>query len=56
MSPQFVDFDSDGRLDVVAGTFDGSPHVAYATEKGWKQPVHVLDGKGERILLNQFWN
>jgi len=56
MSPQFVDFDADGHLDIVAGTFDGSPHVAYGTEQGFKQPVDVLDKNGERILLNQFWN
>ena len=56
MSPQFVDFDADGNLDIVAGTFDGSPHVAYGTGKGWKQPVSILDRDGQRILLNQFWN
>src|SRR5262245_18992219 len=56
MSPQFVDFDADGHLDIVAGTFDGSPHVALGTASGWKQPQQILDGNGERILLNQFWN
>ena len=56
MSPQFVDFDADGHLDIVAGTFDGSPHVALGGEKGWKQPVQILDREGQRILLNQFWN
>jgi hypothetical protein len=56
MSPQFVDFDGDGHLDIVAGTFDGSPHVAFGTDQGWKQPEQILDCKGERILLNQFWN
>src|SRR5688500_11340327 len=56
MSPQFVDFNADGNLDIVAGTFDGSPHVAYGTGKGWKQPEQILDRNGERIVLNQFWN
>jgi hypothetical protein len=34
MSPQFVDFDADGQLDIVAGTFDGSPHLARGTREG----------------------
>ena len=56
MSPQFVDFDADGRLDVVAGTYDGSPYVALRDAKGWKQPTQLLDAKGQRILLNAFWD
>jgi len=56
MSPQFVDFDNDGQLDIVAGTFDGSPHVALGGSEGWQQPATILDGKGQRIMLNQFWN
>jgi hypothetical protein len=56
MSPQFVDFDADGRLDIVAGIYDGSPHVAFGTAKGWKQPEQILDRNGARIVMNQFWN
>jgi hypothetical protein len=56
MSPQFVDFDADGKLDIVAGTFDGSPHVALGTDKGWQQPQQILEAAGERIVFNQFWN
>ncbi|MEO6708175.1 MAG: VCBS repeat-containing protein [Planctomycetota bacterium] len=56
MSPQFVDFNGDGRLDIVAGTFDGSPHVAFGGEKGWTQPEQILDRNGVRIVANQFWN
>ncbi|GAB4150694.1 MAG: hypothetical protein Fur0037_19300 [Planctomycetota bacterium] len=56
MSPQFVDFDQDGRVDIVAGTFDGSPHVAFAGADGFQQPEQILDKDGRRIVLNQFWN
>ena len=56
MSPQFVDFNADQHLDIVAGTFDGSPHVAFGTSDGFEQPVPILDKEGARILLNQFWN
>jgi hypothetical protein len=56
MSPQFVDFDADGKLDIVAGIFDGSPHVALGTDKGWQQPQQILDASGQRIVFNQFWN
>jgi hypothetical protein len=51
-----VDFDADGRLDIVAGTFDGSPHVALGSADGWRQPQQILDSRGERIVFNQFWN
>ena len=56
MSPQFVDFDADGRLDVVAGIFDGSPHLVRGTDEGWGQPEQILDRAGNRIVLNAFWN
>lgn len=56
MSPQFVDFDADGQVDIVAGTFDGSPHVAYGSSQGFAQPVQILDAAGVRIVLNQFWS
>jgi hypothetical protein len=56
MSPQFVDFNGDGKLDIVAGIFDGSPHVAFGSDKGWQQPEQILEASGERIVFNQFWN
>ena len=56
MSPQFVDFDADGKLDIVAGIYDGSPHLARGDGKGWSQPEQILDETGKRIVLNAFWN
>jgi hypothetical protein len=56
MSPQFVDFNADGHMDIIVGTFDGSVHVSYGTEKGFSEPTHVLDKDGEQIIINQWWN
>lgn len=56
MSPQFVDFDADGMLDIVAATFDGSPHLARGSASGYAQPEQILDRDGARIVMNQFWN
>jgi hypothetical protein len=56
MSPQFVDFNDDGHIDIVAGIFDGSPHVAFGDGKHWQQPETILDKNGEIIVLNAFWN
>ena len=56
MSPQFVDFDADGKLDIVAGIFDGSPHLSRGADKGWQKPEQILDKAGRRIVLNAFWN
>lgn len=56
MSPQFADYDADGRLDLVAGIFDGSPHVSLGAAEGFGPPQQILDRKGARIKLNMFWN
>jgi Spy/CpxP family protein refolding chaperone len=56
MSPQFVDFDADGKLDIVCGTYDGSAHLVRGTDKGWGTPEHILDKNGERIALNSYWD
>jgi hypothetical protein len=56
MSPQFVDYDSDGDLDIVAATFSGSPYVALAGDAGHATPQMILDREGARIVGHQFWN
>jgi len=56
MSPQFVDFDADGQLDIVAGIFDGSPHLVRGSKAGWGKPEQIFDKDGQRIVGNAFWN
>lgn len=54
MSPQFVDFNADGHLDIVAGTYDGSPHLALGARAGFGLPQQILDAAGARIVANRF--
>jgi len=56
MLPQFVDFNADGFVDIVTGTFDGSPHVALGSAKGFTKPTHILDRDGNRMRLEMFWD
>lgn len=56
MSPQFVDFDSDGTLDIVAGIFDGSPHLSRGSTKGYLPPEQILDRDGARIVMTAMWD
>ena len=56
MAPQFVDYNADGRIDIVTATFDGSPHVSLRGPEGFAEPERILDKKGERVMLAQFWN
>ncbi len=56
MSPQFVDFDADGHLDIVAGSYDGSPHLARGDGSSWRQPEPILDAAGGRIAIRQYWD
>ncbi len=51
-----MDFNADGHIDIVTGTFDGSPHIALGTKDGFEEPTHILDDKGKRILLGQYWD
>ncbi len=56
MGSQFVDFNGDGHTDILAATFDGSPHIAYGSADGYGKPAHVMDAAGKRVLISSFWN
>ncbi len=56
MGSQFVDLDADGHLDYLSATFDGSPHVAYGSDEGFKTPEHLLDREGRRIIIDYLWD
>ena len=43
MSPQFVDFDADGRTDIITATFEGTAFIVRGVDAGWAQPEHLLD-------------
>ncbi|MEZ5977432.1 MAG: FG-GAP-like repeat-containing protein [Planctomycetota bacterium] len=49
--PQFVDFDGDGREDLLAATYEGAVFVAYATEDGYRRPERVRDSKDRPVQL-----
>ena len=56
MGSQFVDLNADGQLDYVTATFDGSPHVAYGSAKGFAKPVRIKDANGKRVLIASIWD
>lgn len=56
MGSQFVDLNRDGHTDYLTATFDGSPHIAYGSNKGFNEPEHLLDVNGKRIILSHIWN
>ncbi len=56
MLPQFVDFNADGFVDIVTGTYDGSPHVALGSAEGFTKPTHILDRDGNRMILEMYWD
>jgi hypothetical protein len=56
MGSQFVDLNADGHLDYLSATFDGSPHVSWGGDAGFAEPVRLVDGAGERLLVSSYWD
>ena len=53
MLPQFVDFNADGFVDIVTGTYDGMAHVSMGNANGFTTPTYILDRDEKRIGLGQ---
>lgn len=56
MSPQFVDYDADGQMDIVTGVFEGVPYLVRGGKDRWKEPERFVDKAGNTIKLSAFWN
>jgi hypothetical protein len=56
MCPQLVDFNADGSLDLVMGTFEGVAFLVPGSKNGFQEPQRILDADGKTILLSSFWN
>lgn len=56
MTPQFVDFNADGHIDMLAGTFGGVVQVAFGDGAHFAQPKTLVDASGDAIMMNAFWN
>jgi hypothetical protein len=56
MCPQLVDFDADGRKDLVMGTFEGTAFVLPRGETGYQAWRRITDRDGRNVLLSSFWN
>jgi len=56
MCPQLVDFEGDGRLDLVMGTFEGTAFVLPRGETGYGAWRRITDREGRNVQLSLFWN
>jgi len=52
-----VDYDGDGKLDLVGGQFGGYVFLARGTGKGdFSAPIKLTDAKGAVVSLGQVWS
>ena len=56
MNSQFVDINSDGYKDILAGSFSGTPYIVMGGKEGYEPAEPILDRKGELVLISDFWN
>lgn len=57
MSPQFADFDADGRQDLITGCFEGVAYLLRGKEGGgFGAPKRVLDRTGAVLGLGYHWD
>ena len=51
-----MDMNADGHRDIVCGSFSGTPQIIMGGKEGYADPTPVLNGDGETVLLDAFWN
>ena len=51
-----MDFDNDGKQDIVAGGYMGVPFFIRGTAKGWAEPEILRDRDGKHLEAGSFWN
>ena len=56
MTPQFVDFNSDGIKDMVMGTFEGVAFWVPGSAEGFHEFQRIKDSQDRPVLIADFWN
>lgn len=56
LSPQFADFDADGRQDMITGCIDGGAYLLRGKEGGLGKPEPVRDKVGAVLRLGRYWD
>ena len=51
-----MDYNADGQMDIIAGSFGGQFQLMKGTEKGFEKAVYLEDETGKHVTLTSFWN